>query len=91
MSQGRSSTEGVALGDGETELSVEPESGLRRAVRQVTGRWKNWGTIAVTALTAWFLYGINDTWTTDATAFALFTVGILGYTLVTLYSDIEMA
>jgi hypothetical protein len=83
--------EGVSLGKEDTELSFEAESDLQQAVRQVTKRWKNWATIAVTALTAWFLYGINDTWTTDATAFAIFTVGILGYTLVTLYSDIEMA
>lgn len=90
MSRGRSSTEGFSLGREDTELSVEAESDLRRAVGQVTGRWKNWATVAVTAATTWFLYGINDTWTKDATAFAVITVAILVYTLVTLYSDIEM-
>lgn len=83
--------EGVSLGTERTELSVEPESDLQQAVGQVTRRWKNWAVIAITALTTWFLYGINDTWTKDATAFAIFTVGILVYTLVTLYSDVEMA
>jgi hypothetical protein len=41
-------------------------------------------------VTAWFRYGIDNTWTKDATAFAVITVGIPVYTLVTLYSDIEM-
>jgi hypothetical protein len=82
--------EGVSLGDEGTELSFEAESDLQQAIRQVTKRWKNWGTIAVTAVTAWFLYGINDAWTKDAGAFALITVALLGYTLVTLYSDVEM-
>ena len=82
--------EGFSLGSDETELSIESESDFQQAVGQVTGRWKNWAVIAITALTAWFLYGINETWTTDAIAFAIFTVGILAYTLVTLYSDIEM-
>lgn len=82
--------DGVSLGREDTELSVEAESDLQQAVGQVTDRWKNWATVAVTALTAWFLYGINDTWTKDAAAFAIITVGILVYTLVTLYSDVEM-
>lgn len=82
--------EGVSLGREDTELSIEAESDLQQAVGQVTGRWKSWGTIAVTAVTAWFLYGINDTWTKDAAAFAVITVAILVYTLVTLYSDVEM-
>ena len=82
--------EGGSFGTEDAELSFDAESDLEQAVRQVTKRWKNWGIIAVTAVTAWFLYGINDTWTTDATAFAVITVGILAYTLVTLYSDIEM-
>jgi hypothetical protein len=82
--------EGVSLGKEETELSIDAESDLEQAVRQVTKRWKNWGIIAVTAATAWFLYGINDTWTKDATAFAVITVALLVYTLVTLYSDVEM-
>ena len=82
--------EGVSLGKEETELTIEAESDLEQAVRQVTKRWKNWATIAVTAVTAWFLYGINNTWTKDAGAFAIITVAILVYTLVTLYSDIEM-
>lgn len=90
MTGSRSSTEGVSLGKDETELSFEAESGTEQAIRQVTKRWKIWVTIAVTTLTTWFLYGINDTWTKDATAFAIFTVGILAYTLVTLYSDVEM-
>jgi hypothetical protein len=82
--------EGVSLGREDTELTIEAESDLQQAVGQVSKRWKNWGTIAVTAVTAWFLYGINDTWTKDAGAFAIITVAILVYTLVTLYSDIEM-
>lgn len=82
--------EGVSLGKEDAELTIDAESELEQAVRQVTKRWKNWATVAVTAVTAWFLYGINDAWTKDATAFAVFTVAILAYTLVTLYSDIEM-
>ena len=82
--------EGVSLGKEDTELTIEAESDLQQALRQVTTRWKNWAVIAVTAVTAWFLYGISDTWTKDATAFAIFTVAILVYTLVTLYSDVEM-
>ena len=82
--------DGVSLGREVTELSMEAESELQQALGQLTRRWKNWVTVAVTAATAWFLYGINDTWTKDATAFALFTVGILAYTPVTLYSDVEM-
>ena len=90
MTESRSSRDGASLGEEESELSFEAESGTGQALRQVTKRWKSWATIAVTALTTWFLYGINDTWTKDATAFAIFTVGILAYTLVTLYSDVEM-
>jgi len=82
--------DGVSLGRDDSELSIEAESDLQQALGQVTRRWKNWVTIAVTAATAWFLYGISDTWTKDATTFAIFTVGILAYTLVTLYSDVEM-
>jgi hypothetical protein len=82
--------EGVSLGKEDTELTIEAESDLQQALRQVTNRWKNWAVIAVTAVTAWFLYGINETWTKDATAFAIFTAGILVYTLLTLYSDVEM-
>ena len=91
MPQGRSSTEGLSLGREDTELSIETESDLQQAAGEVTRRWKNWVTVAVTAATAWFLYGIGDTWTKDAAAFAVITVAILVYTLVTLYSDIEMA
>jgi hypothetical protein len=82
--------DGVSLGKEETQLSIEAESDLEQAVRQVTRRWKNWAVIAVTAATAWFLYGISETWTKDATAFAILALGLLVYTLVTLYSDIEM-
>ena len=82
--------EGVSLGKEDTELSFDAESDLEQAVRQVTKRRKTGGVIAGTAVTAWFLYGINDTWTKDATAFAIITVAILVYTLVTLYSDVEM-
>ena len=77
MAPERSSMEGVSLGTEDTELSIESESDLQQAVRQVTRRWKNWAVVAVTAVTAWFLYGIGDTWTKDAAAFALFTVAIL--------------
>ena len=91
MSHDRSSSGDITLGSDDAASTVEPESTPRQFASEVARRWKNWAVIAVTAVTAWFLYGINDTWTKDATAFTVFTVAILAYTLVTLYSDLEMA
>lgn len=91
MSTDRGTPAEDSLGADDADLAIEPERTGRQVLTQVARRWKHWTVAAVTAVTTWFLYGISDTWTTDAIAFGLVTVAILGYALATLYMDLELA
>lgn len=81
------SAEGLSLGD--DEVTVESPGPARELAQQLARRWKHGAVAAITAVTTWFLYGINETWTKDAMAFALITAIIVGYSLATLYLDLE--
>lgn len=74
--------------DGNAEITVEPKSRVRVGIEEVHRRWKHWLAIAATGVTTWFLYGINDTWSTDAIAFGAITLIMLIYTLTTLVADV---
>lgn len=78
----------VLLGGDDHESTVEAESRPAVVWRQVARRWKNWLVVAVTAVTSWYLQGLEG-WTLDAMAFAVITVVFLAYTLMTLYTDLE--
>lgn len=72
-----------------SDVAIEPRSVPEQVVAQLRRRWKTVGTIAVTAATTAAVHRIDGGWSTDATAFALVTVLLAGYTLATLYSDLE--
>lgn len=73
----------------DTDVAVEPKGRARLIGEEIVRRWKHWLAIGATGVTTWFLYGINDTWSTDAIAFSTITGVLIVYTLVTLISDIE--
>lgn len=90
MTEDGTSSGDVTLGDPDVGRSIETESRYRRVGKQVASRWKMWAVIAVTALTALGLFNIDEGWSTDVTAFVVITVVLLGYTLVTLYTDLKI-
>lgn len=73
----------------EREVSVEPKSRSREVLDELVRRWKSWGVVSITAVTAYYLYTIQNQWTLDAITFSLLSGGFLVYTLVTLRSDIK--
>ena len=73
---------------GDRERTIETESRPREVLNAVTSRWISWAVVAVTAVTAYYLYTVGG-WTLDAITFALISVGLLAYTLFALNADIE--
>lgn len=80
----------VTLGDPDAGQSIETESRYQHVGKQVASRWKMWAVIAVTALTARGLFAVDGEFSTDVLAFAVITAVLLGYTLVTLYTDLKI-
>jgi hypothetical protein len=74
---------------GDRERTIETESRPREVLNAVTSRWISWAVVAVTAVTAYYLYTVGGGWTLDAITFALISVGLLAYTLFALNADIE--
>ncbi|PSP76747.1 hypothetical protein BRC86_00270 [Halobacteriales archaeon QS_3_64_16] len=71
------------------EVTVETKSRPRELRDAIVTRWLSWSVVIVTAVTTYYLYTIGGGWTLDATTFALSTVGILGYTLLSLSADVD--
>ncbi|WP_254538558.1 hypothetical protein [Halomarina litorea] len=59
------------------------------AVRVVASRWKHAVVAVVLAVTAWALYNVAGGWSLDATVFAIATAAFVGYSTVTLRTDLE--
>lgn len=71
------------------EYDIPDRPGNSRPVRVLLARWKHAAVAAVVGATAWALYQIGGGWTIDATVFAVATVGVVAYGLLTLKSDVE--
>lgn len=72
------------------ERTVEVDSTLVYALRQLRRRWKTVGAIVVTAITTAAVHRVDGTWSKDAVVFGALTVALLAYTVLTLRSDLKL-
>lgn len=84
------SSRGGRLGEVGEGREFVPESKSRLLLRQLGRRWKMLGSIVVTAITTAAIYRVDSGITKDVTVFAVLTVGLLVYTLLTLRTDLKL-
>lgn len=72
------------------ERTVEVDSTLVYALRQLGRRWKTVGAIVVTAITTAAIYQLDGDWSKDAIVFGALTILLLAYTLLTLRADLKL-
>ena len=87
---GETDSRGGSLGRlGERE-EFGPESTTEQLARQLRRRWKMLGAIVVTAITTVAVFRVDGSFSTDATVFALLTLGLLAYVVLTIRSDLKL-
>ncbi len=80
----------AGLGDSAERATFAPQRRGQVVAKQLLGRWKMVGTIAVTAFTTVALYTVDETLTLDVWAFGFFTLALVVYTVLTLRSDVKI-